>query len=65
MAEDAGTRDIGMSEREEYLGDGLYASFDGYRSGCGRRAGSASIMKYFLGQTTMQAFLGFIDALPK
>jgi len=54
-----------MSEREEYLGDGLYASFDGYRSGCGRRAGSASIMKYFLGQTTLQAFLGFIDALPK
>src|SRR6267142_613548 len=50
---------IGMSEREEYLGDGLYASFDGYQIRLGRRAGSASIMKSFAN------FLGFIDALPK
>jgi hypothetical protein len=62
MAEDAGTGDIGMSEREEYLGDGLYASFDGYQI---RLRGFGVDHEVFLDQTTLQAFLGFIDALPK
>jgi len=35
-----------MSEREEYLGDGLYASFDGLSDPVAG-AGSASIMKSF------------------
>jgi len=65
MAKDAGTGDIGMSEREEYLGDGLYASFDGYQIRLRAPRGFGVDHEVFLDQTTLQAFLGFIDALPK
>src|SRR6266850_4391501 len=53
--EDAGTGDIGMSEREEYLGDGLYASFDGYQIRFRAPRGFGVDHEVFLDQTTLQA----------
>ena len=61
MTEDAGTGDIGMSEREEYLGDGLYASFDGYQIRLRAPRGFGVDHEVFLDQTTLRAFLGFIE----
>jgi hypothetical protein len=51
------------SERETYLGDGLYASFDGWqvRLRAPRENGDHEV---FLEQLTLQAFLQFLDALP-
>jgi hypothetical protein len=52
-----------MSGREEYLGDGLYASFDGWqvRLRAPRDGGDHEV---FLEQSTLQAFIEFLDALP-
>jgi hypothetical protein len=52
-----------MSERETYLGDGLFASFDGWqvRLRAPRDSGDHEV---FLEQSTLQAFLEFLDALP-
>ncbi len=52
-----------MSERETYLGDGLFASFDGWqvRLRAPRDNGDHEV---FLEQSTLQAFLEFLDALP-
>ena len=51
------------SERETYLGDGLYASFDGWqvRLRAPRENGDHEV---FLEQLTLQAFLRFLDDLP-
>jgi hypothetical protein len=54
----------GMStERETCLGDGLYASFDGWqvRLRAPRENGDHEV---FLEQSTLQALLQFLDALP-
>jgi hypothetical protein len=53
-----------MTERETYLGDGLYASFDGWqvRLRAPREGGDHEV---FLEQSALQAFLQFLDALPK
>jgi hypothetical protein len=53
-----------MSERETYLGDGLYASFDGWqvRLRAPRENGDHEV---FLERSTLQAFIQFLDALPK
>jgi hypothetical protein len=56
MAEDAGTGDIGMSEREEYLGDGLYASFDGYQIRLRAPRGFGVDHEVFLDQTAAAGF---------
>ncbi len=53
-----------MSERETYLGDGLYASFDGYQVQL-RAPRENGDHEVFLEQSTLQAFLEFLDALPK
>ena len=44
-----------MSEREEYLGDGLYASFDGYQIRSRAPRGFGVDHEVFLDQTTLQA----------
>ncbi len=53
-----------MTERETYLGDGLFASFDGYqiRLRAPRENGDHVV---YLEPGTLQAFLEFLDALPK
>jgi hypothetical protein len=53
-----------MSERETYLGDGLYCSFDGWqiRLRAPREHGDHEV---FLEPSTLAAFLEFVDALPK
>jgi hypothetical protein len=52
-----------MSGREEYLGDGLYASFDGFqvRLRAPRENGDHEV---FLEAPVLQAFIEFLDALP-
>jgi hypothetical protein len=54
-----------VSEREVYLGDGLYASFDGYqiRLRAPREGGDHEV--FLEDGLTLQAFLEFVDALPK
>jgi hypothetical protein len=51
------------TERETYLGDGLYASFDGWqvRLRAPRENGDHQV---FLEALTLQEFLRFLDALP-
>jgi hypothetical protein len=53
-----------MQRNEIYLGDGLYASFDGYqvRLRAPRADGDHEV---YLDQSTLQAFVEFLDALPK
>jgi hypothetical protein len=53
-----------MTESENHLGDGLYASFDGFqvRLRAPREGGDHEV---FLEQSTLQAFLQYLDALPK
>jgi hypothetical protein len=52
-----------MSEREEYLGDGLYASFDGWqiRLRAPRENGDHVV---FLEDGTLAAFLEYLKTLP-
>jgi hypothetical protein len=52
-----------MSQREEYLGDGLYVSFDGWqvKLRAPREGGDHEV---YLDQSTLKAFLQFLDALP-
>jgi hypothetical protein len=52
-----------MSEREVYVGDGLYASFDGWqiRLRAPRENGDHVV---YLEPETLQAFMQFVDALP-
>jgi hypothetical protein len=53
-----------MSQHETYLGDGLYVSFDGWqiRLRAPRENGDHEV---YLDATTLQAFLEFLDTLPK
>jgi hypothetical protein len=53
-----------MSERETHLGDGLYASHDGLqiRLRAPRDGGDHEV---YLDQSTLQAFLRFLEQLPK
>jgi hypothetical protein len=53
-----------VTDREEYLGDGLYASFDGWQIKL-RAPRTGGDHEVYLDQTTLQAFLEFIDAPPK
>jgi hypothetical protein len=52
-----------MSRREEYLGDGLYAPFDGFqvRLRAPRENGDHEV---FLEAPVLPAFIEFLDALP-
>jgi hypothetical protein len=54
-----------VSQHEVYLGDGLYASFDGYqiRLRAPRDGGDHEV--FLEDGLTLQAFLEFIDTLPK
>ena len=52
-----------MSERETYLGDGLFASFDGYQVKL-RAPRDACDHEVYLDAATLQAFMQFLDALP-
>jgi hypothetical protein len=52
-----------MSDRETYLGDGLYASFDGYQVRL-RAPRDGVDHEVFLESSTLKAFLQFLDALP-
>ncbi len=54
-----------MSERETYLGDGVFASWDGWqiRLRAPRENGDHEV--FLEDGLTLQAFLEFIDALPK
>jgi hypothetical protein len=51
--------------RETYLGDGLYASFDGWqvRLRAPREGGDHEV--FLEDGLTLQAFLEFLDTLPK
>jgi hypothetical protein len=51
-----------MSEREEYLGDGLYASFDGYQIWL-RAPREGGDYEVFLDASTLAAFREFLDTL--
>jgi hypothetical protein len=51
-----------MSEHETYLGDGLYASFDGFMIVLRARRENGD-HEVFLDQSTLQAFMQFLDAL--
>ena len=53
-----------MSEHETYLGDGLYASFDGWqiRLRAPRDGGDHEV--FLEDGLTLQEFLKFLDALP-
>jgi hypothetical protein len=52
-----------MSEREVYLGDRLFASFDGWqvRLRAPREGGDHEV---FMDATVLKAFLQFLDTLP-
>jgi hypothetical protein len=53
-----------MPRNETYLGDGLYASHDGYqlRLRAPRENGDHEV---YLDAATLQAFMEFLDTLPK
>jgi hypothetical protein len=53
-----------MSEREQYLGDGLYCSFDGWQVKL-RAPRDGGDHEVFLDAATLQAFMQFLDQLPK
>jgi hypothetical protein len=53
-----------MIEREVYLADGVYCSFDGYQIRL-RAPREREDHLIYLDATTLQAFLEFLDALPK
>jgi hypothetical protein len=53
-----------MTEREAYLGDGLYCSFDGWqvKLRAPREGGDHEV---YLEPSVLKAFLEFLDTLPK
>ncbi len=54
-----------MSQHEIYLGDGLFASWDGWqRSGCARRGEGGDHEVFLEDGLTLQAFFEFLDTLP-
>ena len=54
-----------MSEREVYLGDGLYASWDGWQVKLRAPREGGDHVVFLEDGLTLQAFLQFIDTLPK
>jgi hypothetical protein len=52
-----------MTARETYLGDGLYASFDGWQVRL-RAPRDGRDHEVYLDAMTLQALLEFLDALP-
>jgi hypothetical protein len=54
-----------MSEHEAYLGDGLYASFDGWQIKLRAPRDGGDHVIFLEDGLTLQAFLQFIDTLPK
>jgi hypothetical protein len=52
-----------MTQREEYLGDGLYCGFDGYQMKL-RAPRDGGDHEVYLEQSTLQALLQFLDAIP-
>jgi hypothetical protein len=52
-----------MSEREVYLGDGCYCSFDGWQIRL-RAPRSEGDHEVYLEPSTLAAFLEFLDGLP-
>jgi hypothetical protein len=63
MAEGAGRRGVIMSEHETYLGDGLYASFDGLQIRL-RTSWWNGNHEVYLDDVTLAAFLQYLDTLP-
>ena len=53
-----------MSERETYLGDGLYASFDGYQIRLRAPRDGGDHVVFLEDGLTLQAFFEFLDTLP-
>lgn len=53
-----------MSEREEYLGDGLYASFDGWQVKLRAPRENGDHEVFLEPGLTLDAFLEFLDTLP-
>jgi hypothetical protein len=53
-----------VSEHEVYLGDGLFAGWDGWQVNCGRRARTVDHEVFLEDGLTLQAFFEFIDTLP-
>jgi len=54
-----------MSQRETYLGDGLYASFDGWQVKLRAPRENGDHEVFLEDGLTLQAFLEFLDTLPK
>lgn len=54
-----------MSEREVYLGDGLYASWDGWQIKLRAPRDGGDHVVFLEDGLTLQAFLQFIGTLPK
>jgi hypothetical protein len=54
-----------VSERETYLGDGLYASWDGYQVKLRAPRDGGDHVVFLEDGLTLQAFLEFLDTLPK
>jgi hypothetical protein len=61
MAKD---RAAGMSERETFLGDGLYVSFDGYQIRLRAPRADGDHEVFLEDGLTLQAFFEFLDTLP-
>jgi len=53
-----------MSEHETYLGDGLYASWDGYQIRLRAPRDGDDDVIFLEDGLTLQAFFEFIDTLP-
>ena len=56
--------DTCMSERETYLGDGLYASFDGWQVKLRAPRENGDDVVFLEDGLTLQAFFEFLDTLP-
>jgi hypothetical protein len=53
-----------MSQHETYLGDGLYASWDGWQVRLRAPRANGDHMVYLEDGLTLQEFLKFLEALP-
>jgi hypothetical protein len=53
-----------MSEHETYLGDGLYASWDGWQVKLRAPREGGDHVVFLEDGLTLQAFLEFLDAIP-
>lgn len=53
-----------MSQHETYLGDGLYASFDGWQVKLRAPRENGDHVVFLEDGLTLEAFFKFVDALP-